>query len=75
MNQKERDATIDALRRTADRLRGNHSAARQFLYAELGTHNKDGSICEEYGGAYTDIDHPVHASRREAMDTPDPIQI
>lgn len=36
--------------------------ARHYLRYNLGTINKDGTICAEYGGAYTDIDHPVHST-------------
>ena len=35
--------------------------AREYFYSGLGTHNRDGSICEQYGGEYTDPDHPVHS--------------
>lgn len=59
MDQREYQQIIDAL--------AAHSAAhdtpekaRAYLYSKLGTHNRDGSLTEEYGGTATDDDHPVH---------------
>lgn len=37
--------------------------ARLYLYAVLGTHNRDGSLCLQYGGEHTDEDHPVHSKK------------
>jgi hypothetical protein len=49
---------IEAMQKRIDEM--TPESAREWLY-RLGTHNKDGSLTKQYGGEYTDEDHPAHS--------------
>ncbi len=61
----------DEQRENLKRLLETHHAnctkeeAFAYLQAKLRTHNKDGTLCKQYGGDYTDEDHPVHSKKEE----------
>lgn len=60
MNDQYRNAIKDLLRKHSEE-NNTPEKAREYLYSGLGTHNRDGSLCKQYGGEYTDQDHPVHS--------------
>lgn len=50
----------ELMRRKTAEIAATPEIARDWLY-KLGTHNRDGSLTAQYGGDYTDPDHPAHA--------------
>jgi len=62
MDSKTKQSILDALERIRKEI-NTPEKAREFLYSRLGTHNRDGSLCEQYGGERTDPDHPVHVKK------------
>jgi hypothetical protein len=47
---------ISVMKKRAEEM--TPETAREYLY-RLGTHNQDGSLTKQYGGEYTDEDHPA----------------